>query len=117
MAQERIAAQPASYGGWASGTCCTSARASPPRPANATGWPSSGAVTRQPGSEAARALSERGAEIVTADLDNSASVQRAMQGAHGAFCVTNLRAHFSAERELAQADALARAAQRQAFAP
>jgi uncharacterized protein YbjT (DUF2867 family) len=70
------------------------------------------AVTRQPGSEAARALSERGAEIVTADLDDAASVERAMQGAHGAFCVTNYWAHFSAERELAQADALARAAQR-----
>jgi uncharacterized protein YbjT (DUF2867 family) len=70
------------------------------------------AVTRQPGSEAARALSERGAEIVTADLDDAASVERAMQGAHGAFCVTNFWAHFSAERELAQADALARAAQR-----
>lgn len=70
------------------------------------------AVTRQPGSAAARALSEAGAEIVAADLDDPPSVERAMQGAHGAFCVTNFWAHFSAERELAQADTLAEAARR-----
>jgi uncharacterized protein YbjT (DUF2867 family) len=70
------------------------------------------AVTRQPGGAAARALSERGAEIVAADLDDPASVERAMQGAHGAFCVTNFWAHGSAERELAQAHTLAEAARR-----
>ncbi|WP_298828436.1 NmrA/HSCARG family protein [uncultured Piscinibacter sp.] len=70
------------------------------------------AVTRQPGSDAARALSERGAEIFAADLDDPASVERAMRGAYGAFCVTNFWAHFSAERELAQADTLAEAARR-----
>lgn len=70
------------------------------------------AVTRQPGGAAARALFERGAEIVAADLDDPASVERAMQGAHGAFCVTPYWAHGSAERELAQADALAAGARR-----
>src|SRR5205085_1235580 len=40
------------------------------------------------------------------------SVERAMQGAHGAFCVTNFWEHFSPERELAQAGHLAEGAQR-----
>lgn len=70
------------------------------------------AVTRQPGGAAARDLSERGAEIVAADLDDPASVERAMQGAHGAFCVTSFWAHGCAERELAQAETLAEAARR-----
>jgi uncharacterized protein YbjT (DUF2867 family) len=70
------------------------------------------AVTRRPGSPAAQALSELGAEVVAADLDDAASVERAMQGAHGAFCVTNFWEHFSPERELAQAGHLAEAAKR-----
>ena len=68
------------------------------------------AVTRKPGGEAARALARRGAEIVAADLDDAASVERAMRGAHGAFCVTNYWEHLSPERELAQAQNMARAA-------
>ncbi len=70
------------------------------------------AVTRRPGSPTAQALSDLGAEICAADLDDEASLQHAMQGAHGAFCVTNFWEHFSPERELAQADRLAEAAQR-----
>jgi uncharacterized protein YbjT (DUF2867 family) len=68
------------------------------------------AVTRKPGSPAARALQAQGAEIVVADLDDAASVRRAMDGAHGAFCVTNFWEHFSPEREVAQAHAMAQAA-------
>lgn len=68
------------------------------------------AVTRKPDSDAAKALSEAGAEIVVADLDDAASVARAMQGAYGAFCVTNFWEHFSPEKELAQAETLAIAA-------
>jgi uncharacterized protein YbjT (DUF2867 family) len=68
------------------------------------------AVTRKPGSDAAKALAAAGAEIVVADLDDAASVQRAMSGAHGAFCVTNFWEHFSPEKELAQAATLAQAA-------
>src|SRR5262245_8436892 len=45
------------------------------------------AVTRKPDSPAARALAAKGAEVVAADLDDAASVRRAMDGAHGAFCV------------------------------
>jgi len=68
------------------------------------------AVTRKPDSDAGRALAKAGAEVVAADLDDAASVQRAMSGAWGAFCVTNFWEHFSPEKELAQAGALADAA-------
>jgi uncharacterized protein YbjT (DUF2867 family) len=68
------------------------------------------AVTRKPDSDAGRALAKAGAEVVAADLDDAASVQRAMNGAWGAFCVTNFWEHFSPEKELAQAGALADAA-------
>jgi uncharacterized protein YbjT (DUF2867 family) len=68
------------------------------------------AVTRKPDSAAARALASAGAEILVADLDDAASVRRAMAGAHGAFCVTNFWEHFSPEKELAQAHTMAQAA-------
>jgi uncharacterized protein YbjT (DUF2867 family) len=68
------------------------------------------AVTRKPDSDAGRALAQAGAEVVAADLDDAASLQRAMNGAWGAFCVTNFWEHFSPEKELAQAGALADAA-------
>jgi uncharacterized protein YbjT (DUF2867 family) len=70
------------------------------------------AVTRRPGSAAAQALAERGAELFAADLDDLVSVERAMQGAHGAYCVTNFWEHFSPDRELQQAMHLAEAARR-----
>ncbi len=65
------------------------------------------AVTRKPDSEAGRALAQAGAEVVAADMDDAASVQRAMSGAYGAYCVTNFWEHFSPEKELAQAAAMA----------
>ena len=68
------------------------------------------AVTRKPGSPAAKALASAGAEIVVANLDDAAGVRRAMEGAHGAFCVTNFWEHLSPEREIAQAHAMAEAA-------
>ena len=68
------------------------------------------AVTRKPESPAARTLAAAGAEVVAADLDDQASLVRAMTGAHAAFCVTNFWEHFSPARELAQAHALADAA-------
>ncbi len=69
------------------------------------------ALTRKPDSEKARELAAHGAEIVAANLDEPASVQRAFDGAYGAYCVTNFWEHFSPERELAQAETMARAAQ------
>jgi uncharacterized protein YbjT (DUF2867 family) len=47
---------------------------------------------------------------VLADLDDGASVARALEGAYGAFLVTNFWEHFSGERELTQAHTLAAAA-------
>ncbi len=65
------------------------------------------AVTRKPDSDAAKALAQAGAQVVAANMDEPASVQRALDGAYGAFCVTNFWEHFSPERELAQAAAMA----------
>ncbi len=67
------------------------------------------AITRKLESEKARALAELGVEVVAADADDPPSLERAFAGAHGAFCVTNFWEHFSAEREGAQATAMARA--------
>jgi uncharacterized protein YbjT (DUF2867 family) len=68
------------------------------------------AITRKPDSEKANALAASGAEIVAADADDPASLRAAFTGAHGAFCVTNFWEHFSPERELKQAGAMASAA-------
>lgn len=68
------------------------------------------AITRDPGSAKARALAELGAELVKADLDDQASLARAFAGTYGAYCVTNFWEHFSAEKEIAQAQNLAGAA-------
>ncbi len=70
------------------------------------------ALTRNPGSEAARRLADLGAEIVQADIDDAASVREAFKGAYAAFCVTNFWEHYSPEREQAQARHMAEAAAR-----
>jgi len=76
--------------------------------------PSSGftarALTRDAGSDKAKALARLGAEVVAADLDDLESMKRAFKGAYGAYCVTFFWAHFSPEKELAQAAAMAQAA-------
>lgn len=68
------------------------------------------AITRNPASEVARALASLGAELVVADLDDPPSLARAFDGAWGAYLVTFFWAHFSPEKELAQARHLAAAA-------
>jgi uncharacterized protein YbjT (DUF2867 family) len=68
------------------------------------------ALTRDPGSAKAMALTERGAQVVAADLDDEASLAKALAGAHGAYFVTNFWEHFSPEKEQAQARNLAAAA-------
>ena len=68
------------------------------------------ALTRKVDSDNARALAAAGAEVVAADLDDEASLVRALEGAHGAYFVTNFWEHFSPDKEQAQAAALARAA-------
>jgi uncharacterized protein YbjT (DUF2867 family) len=67
------------------------------------------AITRHPDSDKARALATLGCEVITADLDDSASVERAFAGAYGAFCVTNYWELLSAEHEGRQAATLAQA--------
>jgi uncharacterized protein YbjT (DUF2867 family) len=70
------------------------------------------ALTRKLESEKARALARLGAEVVAADSDDPQSLDRAFAGAYGVFCVTNFWEHFSAEREGAQAAAMARASRK-----
>lgn len=67
------------------------------------------AVTRDVSSDKAKALAKLGAQVVAGDVDDQASLQRAFAGAYGAFCVTFFWAHFSPEKELAEATALAKA--------
>jgi uncharacterized protein YbjT (DUF2867 family) len=67
-------------------------------------------ITRHLDSDKARALAAEGAEVVAADLDDEASLERAFAGAYGAFCVTNFWEHFSPEKEITQAEHMARAA-------
>lgn len=68
------------------------------------------ALTRNPGSDRAKELARRGAEVVAADIDDPESLKMAFRGAHGAFCVTFFWEHLSPEREYAQAANMARAA-------
>lgn len=68
------------------------------------------ALTRDPNSDKAKALAAAGAEVVACDIDDVVSVTKAFTGAYGAFCVTNFWEHFSAEKEMAQAENMAKAA-------
>src|ERR1051325_10253173 len=68
------------------------------------------AITRDPGKEKARALAAKGAEVVSADLDDVESLKKAFAGAHGVYAVTNFWEHFSAEKEKQQAKNIADAA-------
>ena len=67
------------------------------------------AITRNPNSDKAQALAASGVEVVMGDTDNAETLVPALQGAYGAFCVTNFWEHFSAEREGVQASNMARA--------
>lgn len=68
------------------------------------------ALTRDTNSDKAKTLAALGIEVVAADLDDVESLKRAFAGCHGAFCLTNYWEHFSPEKEIAQAKALAQAA-------
>lgn len=65
------------------------------------------AITRNVNSESARELAALGAEVVSADVDDRESMRRAFTGAYGAFCVTFFWAHFSVDREMAEARMMA----------
>ena len=68
------------------------------------------ALTRDVNSDKAKALAALGAEVVGADIDDPASLKKAFEGAHGAYCVTFFWAHFSPEKEQAEAASMAQAA-------
>lgn len=64
------------------------------------------AVTRSPGKKEAEELRRRGAEVVKADQDDEASLERALADAYGAFIVTNFWEHCSKEKEIEQVPVL-----------
>jgi len=68
------------------------------------------AITRDANSARAKALAQQGAQVAAADLDDEASLVKALAGAHGAYFVTNFWEHFSPDKEQAQARNLAAAA-------
>lgn len=69
------------------------------------------AITRDANSEKAQELARMGAEVVAGDVDDPESLKRAFAGAHGAYCVTFFWAHFSVDKEMAEARSMAQAAQ------
>ncbi|MGB4847607.1 MAG: NmrA/HSCARG family protein [Saprospiraceae bacterium] len=67
-------------------------------------------ITRNTQSDKAIELASMGAEVVSADIDDKASMVRALQGAYGAFFVTFFWSHFSPELEGKHAKDMADAA-------
>ena len=57
------------------------------------------AITRNTDSPKAQELASLGAEVVAADVDDMESLERAFEGAWGAFCVTFFWEHFSPQKE------------------
>lgn len=68
------------------------------------------AITRDVNSEKAKALAAAGAEVVSADVNDEASIAKALDGAHGAFFVTFFWDHFSPATEKQHARMMASAA-------
>jgi uncharacterized protein YbjT (DUF2867 family) len=68
------------------------------------------AITRDPNKDNAKALAAKGAEVVSANLDEVESLKKAFAGAYGVYAVTNFWEHFSAEKEKVQAKNIADAA-------
>jgi len=70
------------------------------------------AMTRKPGSDAAKAVAALGAEVVQGDLDDAPSLERALAGCWGVFAVQNTW-EAGVEREEAQGKRIAEIARRQ----
>jgi uncharacterized protein YbjT (DUF2867 family) len=69
------------------------------------------AITRDPSSDAAKALAALpNVEVVQGDLEDPASIDAAFAGAHGAFCVTFFWVDFSPATEMRHAQTMAAAA-------
>lgn len=69
------------------------------------------AITRDPSKPAAQDLQKKGVEVVQADVDDKASLKRALKGAHTVFAVTvSVYDETLYEREWGQGKAMADAA-------
>jgi len=69
------------------------------------------ALTRNPGSDKAKAISELpNVSVVAADMDDEASLVAAFEGAYGVFMVTNFWEHFQSAKEIDQCKRVASAA-------
>src|ERR1035437_6414844 len=69
------------------------------------------AITRDPSSDAAKALAALpNVEVVQGDLEDPASIDAAFAGAHGAFCVTFFWVDFTPATEMRHAQTMAAAA-------
>jgi uncharacterized protein YbjT (DUF2867 family) len=68
------------------------------------------ALTRDVNSDKAKSLTEQGAEVVAVDIDDHESLVKAFSGVYGVFAVTFFWEHFSPEKEMAQVESIAKAA-------
>jgi len=68
------------------------------------------AITRDTTKDKAKAMAAKGAEVVSANLDDVESLKKAFAGAYAVYGVTNFWEHFSGEKEKAQAKNIADAA-------
>lgn len=57
------------------------------------------AVTRDPESQKAKALAQRGVELVKADFADEGSIKKALQGVYGVYSVHNMTGGLKAEEE------------------
>ncbi|KAL1686741.1 hypothetical protein GGG16DRAFT_63608 [Schizophyllum commune] len=60
------------------------------------------AVTRDVSKPSAKALVAKGAEVVSANLDDKESLRTAIKGSYGVFAVTNFWEYIDGDREIAQ---------------
>jgi uncharacterized protein YbjT (DUF2867 family) len=67
------------------------------------------AITRDVSSDKAKELAKLGAEVVAGNVDDVESLKKAFNGAYGAYCVTFFWNHFSPEKEMENARAMAEA--------
>ena len=68
------------------------------------------AITRNINSDKAKTLSDAGAEVVAADMDDIESLKKGFMGAFGVYGVTNFWEHFSPQKETQQGTNIAKAA-------
>ena len=68
------------------------------------------ALTSDVNSDKAKALASIGAEVVAVDVDDEESLRKAFAGAYGVYAVTFFWEHISPEKEIAQAQSIAKAA-------